>query len=151
VVAAARIRCNVRRVTHKSGKIAARVARFAGQELDARYLGYFDCFNQEQFYEAHDVLEDLWLLDRQGAEGDFYKALIQLAGAFVHLQKGRVQPSIALLKLSRSYLSRYPSLHHRLDLEAVQQMALDWAARLARLPSDSEPATWNYPKLKLIA
>jgi hypothetical protein len=52
-------------MTHKSGKVAAMVTRFAGQRLDARYLGYFACFNEQQYYEAHDVLEDLWLLDRR--------------------------------------------------------------------------------------
>ena len=83
-------------MTHKSGKVAEMVAAFQGRDLDARYLGYFDCFNRELFYEAHDVLEDLWLLDRKGADGDYYKGLIQLAGAFVHLQKGRLKPCIAL-------------------------------------------------------
>ena len=25
------------------------------------YQGYFQCFNAQQYYEAHDVLEHLWL------------------------------------------------------------------------------------------
>ncbi|MCU0787398.1 MAG: DUF309 domain-containing protein [Verrucomicrobia bacterium] len=137
-------------MTHKSGKIAEQVARFEGRALDARYLGFFDCFNQEQFYEAHEVLEDLWLLDRKGLDGDFYKALIQLAGAFVHLQKGRVGPSIALLKLARSHLARYPSLHHQLDLAAILQMASQWETQLVGLPACSEKVAWNFPKLSLV-
>ena len=55
-------------VSKKSGKIAERIAAFQGQQLDAHYLGYFDCFNDQLFYEAHDVLEVLWLADRRGAE-----------------------------------------------------------------------------------
>jgi hypothetical protein len=74
-------------VSHKSACIAARIESFCGQELDAHYLGYFDCFNRQLFYEAHEVLEDLWLKDKYGPNGAFYKGLIQLAGAFVHLQK----------------------------------------------------------------
>ena len=80
-------------VSHKSARIAAMIESFQGQELDAHYLGYFDCFNRQLFYEAHDVLEDLWLPDRHGVNGNFYKGLIQLAGAFVHLQKNRLRPS----------------------------------------------------------
>jgi predicted metal-dependent hydrolase len=30
-------------------------------EWDPRYWGYFRTFNEGRFYEAHDVLEDLWL------------------------------------------------------------------------------------------
>ena len=29
--------------------------------LDPRYTGFFACFNERQYYEAHDILEDLWL------------------------------------------------------------------------------------------
>ena len=43
----------------------------------------------------------------QGADGDFYKGLIQLAGAFVHLQKNRLRPSGALLKLAKNNLSKF--------------------------------------------
>ena len=117
-------------VSHKSARIAAMIESFQGQELDAHYLGYFDCFNRQLFYEAHDVLEDLWLPDRQGANGNFYKGLIQLAGAFVHLQKNRLRPSAALFKLARTNLGKYPSRHERLDLTAVLALIADWLRQL---------------------
>lgn len=63
------------------------IESFQGQELDAHYLGFFDWFNRQLFYEAQDVLEDLWLKDKHGVDANVYKGLIQLAGAFVHLQK----------------------------------------------------------------
>ncbi|MBV9128707.1 MAG: DUF309 domain-containing protein, partial [Verrucomicrobia bacterium] len=57
------------------------------------FLGYRRLFDEARYYEAHDVLEHLWL----GARGDrnflFYKGLIQLAGAFVHLQKQHAAPA----------------------------------------------------------
>jgi predicted metal-dependent hydrolase len=46
------------------------IESFQGQELDAHYLSFFACFNRQLFYEAHDVLEDLWLKDRHGADGN---------------------------------------------------------------------------------
>jgi predicted metal-dependent hydrolase len=119
-------------VSHKSARIATMIESFRGQELDAHYLGYFDCFNRQLFYEAHDVLEDLWLPDRQGANGNFYKGLIQLAGAFVHLQKNRLRPSAALFKLARTNLEKYPSPHEKLNLAAVQQLIADWLFRLEK-------------------
>ena len=113
-------------MSKKSGKITERIAEFQGRELDAHYLGFFDCFNDQLFYEAHDVLEELWLPDRHGPKGDFFKGLIQLAGAFVHLQKERLRPSAALFKLARANLLKYPTTYERLDVAAVLKLIADW-------------------------
>src|SRR5207247_8446302 len=103
-------------VNRKSAKIAALIEESRGHALDAHYLGYFQCFNRQLFYEAHDVLEELWLGDRKGPDDAFYKGLIQLAGAFVHLQKNRLRPSAALLKLARANLEAYPAVHQHLTI-----------------------------------
>ena len=77
-------------VSKKSGKIATLIDDCRGKGMDAHYLGYFECFNRQLFYEAHDVLEELWLAQRNQPNDLFFKGLIQLAGAFVHLQKERL-------------------------------------------------------------
>ena len=100
------------------------------------YMAYFHFFNRQEFYEAHDVLESLWLTERKGANNGFYKALIQLAGAFVHLQKRRVKPAIALFKLARSYLARYPGRHEGLNVAEVLKMMDGWLQRLERIKDD---------------
>jgi len=108
----------------------AAIEAFQRRGLDARYLGYFDCFNRQLFFEAHEVLEDLWLPDRRGPNGRFYQALIQLAGAFVHLQKNRPAPAAALFSLARANLEPYPELHERLNLAAVRWLINGWLAQL---------------------
>jgi len=55
------------------------------------YTAYFTCFNRCEYYEAHDVLEHLWL-QNSGPEYHFFKGLIQFAGAFVHLRKNYLRP-----------------------------------------------------------
>lgn len=123
---------------------------FQGKEMDARYLGYFYCFNRQDFYEAHDVLEDLWLLDRSGPNGDFYKGLIQLAGAFVHLQKNRLRPSAALLKLAHTNFEKYPAQHERLNLVAVKLLIFGWQVQLERGGFAVNPLTpKNIPQLAI--
>ena len=117
-------------VSKKSGRIAERIESFNGQDLDGHYLGYFDCFNRQEFYEAHEVLEQLWLADRQGPNGAFYKGLIQLAGAFVHLQKQRLRPAGALFKLARDNLTRYPAVHEQLEVRKVAELIDLWIGRL---------------------
>lgn len=137
-------------MSKKSGKIAERIAAFQGGELSAYYLGYFDCFNRQEFYEAHDVLEELWLADRHGPNGDFYKGLIQLAGAFVHLQKERLRPSAALFKLARTNLSQYPQMHEHLDLAGVLALIETWLAWLEQEGFSRNPLREQHaPKLNL--
>ena len=106
------------------------IEHLAGRDLDPHYLGYFECFNRQLYYEAHDVLEDLWLTQRKTANDHFFKGLIQLAGAFVHLQKNRLKPAAALFKLARSNISRYQSPHERLDTGAVLKLIEEWLLQL---------------------
>ena len=137
-------------MSHKSARIAAMIESFWGQDLDARYLGYFDCFNRQLFYEAHDVLEDLWLPDRHGPNGNFYKGLIQLAGAFVHLQKNRPHPAAALFKLALENLEKYPAKHERLNAAAVCGLIRNWLGSLEAAHFEKNPFTsGNAPKLAL--
>ena len=106
--------------------------RVTGRDgLDPHYAGWFACFNRGDYYEAHDVLEALWLRERGRPNDAFYKGLIQLAGAFVHLQKNRLRPADALFRLAESNLARYPSPHERLELGAVIGLIRDWRDALA--------------------
>ncbi|MEN9573780.1 MAG: hypothetical protein RL514_1635 [Verrucomicrobiota bacterium] len=142
-------------MSHKSPKIADLIADLQGRDLPAHYLGYFACFNRGQFYEAHDVLEELWLADRRGPNGNFYKGLIQLAGAFVHLQKDcpkypRLRPAAALFKLARANFQPYPARHAQLDLAFVQVLITDWLGLLERAAFQANPlATSAPPQLTL--
>ena len=124
--------------------------QFSADGVDPRYAGYFSLFNQQKFYEAHDILEDLWLPDRKGVNGNFYKGLIQLAGAFVHLQKNRLRPSAAVFKLAQVNLEKYPTLHEKLNLVAVRQLIAGWLRRLEQDEFTVNPLTaTNVPQLAL--
>jgi predicted metal-dependent hydrolase len=134
----------------KSKRIAAMAEQFREGNLDPHYSGYFQLFNEQKFYEAHDVLEHIWLADKHGANGSFYKGLIQLAGAFVHLQKNRLRPSAALFKLARTNLEKYPREHERLDLEAVLALAEKWLGVLEQNDFHVNPLTpGNAQKIRL--
>jgi hypothetical protein len=106
------------------GKHPAETAR--GDQFDARYRGFFDCFAAGWFFEAHEVLEPLWLEVRRESDGDFYKGLIQVAGAFVHFKKGRLPPGLALLALADSNLAKYPAPHAGLAMEDVRAQIACW-------------------------
>jgi len=137
-------------MSKKSPAIEALITPFKGQALDAHYLGYFECFNRQLYFEAHDVLEQLWLADRHGPNGAFYKGLIQLAGAFVHLKKNRLRPAAALFKLADANLEKYPTSHERLPVEKTRGLIRDWLQQLETRNFEQNPLTQgNEPRLAL--
>ena len=44
------------------------------------YAAFFQLWNAQKYYEAHDVLEQLWLVEKNAELARFYQALIQAAG-----------------------------------------------------------------------
>lgn len=121
-----------------------------GHGVDPHYAGYFHYFNCQLFYEAHDVLENLWLADKHGPNGAFYKGLIQLAGAFVHLQKNRLRPAAALLKLAGANFEKYPARHDRLNVKSVHVMIKNWLGELESKNFEVNPLNpKNPPRLAL--
>lgn len=143
-------------MSHKSPRIAALLADLPAAGIDGlprQYLGFFRCFNQGLYFEAHDVLEELWLAEgRSGANHAFHKGLIQWAGAFVHLQKGRLKPAVALFNLAAANLGRYPSPHGRLDLTAALADIGAWRQSIEASGFQDNPLTHRSPpRIELLA
>jgi hypothetical protein len=134
-------------VSHKSPRIAALLADLDSdapntEGLPRHYLGFFRCFNHGLYFEAHDVLEELWLADgKTGANYAFYKGLIQWAGAFVHLQKGRLRPAVALFNLATANLKQYPTIHLRLDLLNALEDMRSWRQDIEASAFQTNPLT----------
>ena len=118
-------------------------------EHDPHLVGYLRCFNSQKFYEAHDVLEALWLKDRTGPDGDFFKGMIQFAGAFVHLQKSRNRPAKVLFLRCTTYLSKYPSKFYALDVAGIIKLAKYNASFLEECEGEGEMLLKNIPELNL--
>ena len=67
---------------------------------------FWKLFNAEKFFEAHEVLELLWR-ETPGPERDFYQGLIQIAAAFVHVQKGTPDGGRKLLEKASIKLKKF--------------------------------------------
>jgi len=86
-------------------------------EYDARYLAGVLFFNRRDFFQAHEVWEDLWA-DTQGLDHRFFQGLIQAAVALYHFGNGNVRGALKLYQSGRAYMQPYPSPHHGLDVAA---------------------------------
>jgi hypothetical protein len=125
----------------KHDKIAARMSgKTPAGGFHPCYLEYFRLFNAQEYYAAHDVLEHIWL----GSDGErhvFYKALIQFAGGFVHLQHhhrepghrvhgNRLHPAARLFRRSAELLAGLPPAYEGLAVEEIVVMAISSAEAL---------------------
>lgn len=70
---------------------------------DDRYLAGIVLFNRHDFFEAHEVWEDLWL-DRALPEKRFYQGLIQAAVGLCHYANGNLRGAAKLYASSRAYM-----------------------------------------------
>ena len=108
----------------------------ASAEYDPRYLAGIVLFNRGDFFEAHEVWEDLWH-DTAGPDRRFYQGLIQAAVAVYHAGNGNARGARRLFHSGRRYMSSYPAGHLGLNVGEF------WAAlerALADLLPDPAPA-----------
>ena len=93
------------------------------------YRGFFRCWNEQRYYEAHDVLEHLWL-ETESEDADYFKGLIQAAGGFVHLQLHfqqpthrvhgrRLGPAVRLFRLAEKNLTPFAPRRHEFDVAGL--------------------------------
>jgi uncharacterized protein len=158
----------IKRFMNKGERISQFVRDLEGDDVDFTgevanhpcYRGFFRCWNEQRYYEAHDVLEHLWL-NTDTEDNNFFKGLIQAAGAFVHLQKNfehpthakhsrRLRPAVRLFELAEKNLSPFAPLHHALDVAALLDL---FRATRAKIVADKfELNPWspaNAPRLEL--
>jgi hypothetical protein len=110
---------------------------------DPHLTGFLECFNRQEYFEAHEVLEELWL-KTTGERRDFYKGLIQTAAVFVKLQQGKPEPAARLAARAASHLVKYPPLCEHVCVVTV----LGWLQDVGR--GRNLLAEGNPPQLELV-
>lgn len=84
---------------------------------EPRFLAGIQFFNRQDFFEAHEVWEDLWH-DSSSPERRFYQSLIQAAVALLHFGNGNVRGARRLYQSSKDYARPYLPRFLGLDLAA---------------------------------
>lgn len=114
--------------------------------MDERFYRGLDEFNAERFFEAHEVLEDLWHEYRE-TDRTFIQGLIQVAAAFYHVQscnrKGAVSQFIKGSEKLTHFLPAYKDVSVAKLLENVRENL----QRLQRT-TDASLDSITYPKIQ---
>jgi predicted metal-dependent hydrolase len=95
-------------------------------DLFARGL---EMFNGAEFYEAHELLEDVWR-GETGRNKLFLQGLIQAAVALHHHSTGNVVGARSLLARASRNLTSYPDDYLNFDLIRFRASLLAWQQAL---------------------
>jgi len=87
------------------------------EEYDALYRKGIQYFNDCEFFEAHEVWEELWT-EYRGPARRFYQGLIQAAVALHHFGNGNIRGARKVYDSSLGYLDDYRPRYLGLDLDA---------------------------------
>ena len=110
--------------------------------MDPRWLRGVDLFNREEFFEAHEVVEDLWN-ETDGAHGEFLKGFIQAAVALEHHRRGNPKGLRSVGATAAGYLGRADPGAGGLDVAALLRDLEEFRARAERGESPPFPrARW---------
>lgn len=109
---------------------------------DPRYLAGIEHFNVCDFFEAHEVWEELWT-DYRGPDRKFYQGLIQVAVCLHHFGNGNTRGAKKLYLTSLDYLREYRPHHLGLDLEKLFR---EFEVCLKPIMASSE----EYPKIDIV-
>lgn len=110
-------------------------------EYPALYLQGIAHFNDRDFFEAHEVWEELWM-EEQGPPRRFYQGLIQAAVALHHFGNGNLRGAKKLNLSFRKYLADYPAHYLGLDLAGFQ-------AEMDRCFAEAMANDEEYPNLEV--
>lgn len=93
-------------------------AALNSEPYEPLYLAGIEHFNTCDFFEAHEVWEELWQ-EHQGPDRKFYQGLIQVAVCLHHFGNGNIRGAKKLYHSSRAYLDPYRPQHLGLDLDKL--------------------------------
>ncbi len=96
-----------------------------GLSANAIFKRAMAAFNQADFFEAHELFEDLWRVAPE-AERLFLQGLVQIAVAFHHESLGNRTGAESVMKRALRNLSGYPDQFAGIRLSALRKSLQEW-------------------------
>jgi predicted metal-dependent hydrolase len=101
---------------------------------------------RRRFFEAHEVLEDLWRAE-SGPERTLWKGVVQVAVGLHHAASGNARGAASLLRRGASHLEAFEPARHGIDIRGLRHAAIDWAAGLENAGCRAQPDPSLLPAL----
>jgi len=123
----------------------------SADDYDPRYLSGIVLFNRGEYFDAHEIWEELWK-DCPSADRRFYQSLIQAAVALYHGGNGNKPGAARLSDSGKKYMDPYRPRCRGLDVDDLWRQVTDALAPLLhdihsqpsapRIVLDPEPDSW---------
>ena len=81
------------------------------------YYDGIELFNAHEFFEAHEVWEDVWR-QASGTKYEFYQGMIQCAVALEHYRRSNPRGVVSLYDSYRKHMRHVPDMFMGLDVRA---------------------------------
>ncbi len=109
------------------------------EEYDSNFIQFVELFNQGQYEESHRVLIESWIRNRSN---DFYRGLIQMAGALEHWETDSLFWAEDMFASAYNLLAKYAPRYQGLDVDALLNTLQEYnaAAKRAREQAQSKHA-----------
>ncbi len=88
-------------------------------------------FNSRHFFEAHEVLEEIWRAAPEG-EKKFWQGLVQTAVAFHHRSTGNTIGAQSLLNSAIRNLAPYPDIYSGVQLRPLKVSLEKWQEAISK-------------------
>ena len=114
------------------------------REKDEKFQRGILHFNAQEFFEAHEVWEEIWLVEAE-PEKTFLQGIIQIAAAFHHYGRENRDGAESLLAAGIVKLSRFPRDHRGLEIGDLRTAAKRWARSIGK---GEKPLLAEVPRLR---
>lgn len=105
------------------------------RQIDQRFKKGLEHFNKKDYFEAHEVIEDLWLeTPLEDAYRDLYKGVIQAAAAIYQFDRKILTGAHGLYKSCRVYLLKYAPSALGLNVQKLVDEMDEWKKDPRKIP-----------------
>lgn len=84
-------------------------------ELPEKYLEGIRLFNEQEYFDCHEVLEELWV-EVMGESKLYLQGLIQASVGMFHFGNDNLGGARKMYRSAREKLEKYPSPYMKMDL-----------------------------------
>lgn len=116
----------------------ARIPDYAGIEsacqspLSALGVRGLREFNQGDYFEAHETLEEAWNEDHSAAK-ELYRAILQVAVAYLQIERANYRGAMKMFLRLRQWIDPLPAVCRGVDVERLRQDAARVLSTLVEL------------------
>jgi len=103
------------------------------------------CYRSRKFFAAHEHWESVWLVTK-GPPKSFLQALIQLAAALHHFQRGNSRGAASLMQTAIHRLEPYTDFFEGIAVASLCEEISEWQEKLK---TEDAPADFAPPQIRV--